>query len=860
LVAALLACLRELGLAVGEPTTAPPDGPVALVLVVLPPGELPAGAGHPLEEVLEPWRDRIVPVADGDHASSAFGDLSQLVLGDLGIDEAARRIRLIHDVGGATLAALVRLESSARAWLAEGEGRPGLLRGAAIDEAQGVVGRSSTIASDDVRRFVRASAHARTRLQRIQAVVAVVVAALLVAGSVAALAQRQAAVEAEHVAVTRTAAAEANRLAGLAVGMIGTDPDLPWILVRDALRSSATPEAIAAARRVAQVVPRHTSIRLTGIPSSLSTDPRSGRVVIGYVDGSVEVRSGADGTLQYSWSPPSEGAQTIAIAPGGDLVSVGSTVRDVTSGDAVASLDGHFAGWVDATRVLVAKDALLSVVDVRTSSTQPTQVTLQAGDTPAWSAAGDAPVVALLDGTRILSVDAATGTAIASENLSDFTPLDLATSADGSSVYVLGSGGAAGLVRKDGALAPVPANGNGLKVVAAGGTWLVGFGSQPVARIDQRTRTIVSTYLAHRGMVTGLGALPEGRTVTAGADRYLRLWEPLPDVNYGKHDGPLTLDAFTRGAPQFRALTRPQLALSHDGSVLVATDPNRGFVRTIDPATLETRSSVWVTTTPTSSLPADHGRAVVLSRGRGLDVIDIGGPKTLWSQPWLSVRVGAALAAIDETGTNAVVAGPQGIDLTSSDGNVNTLTMPYHQTPAWVGFDGSVPVMITTTGEDFRGPAFEGTALPDLGSPVAGAAISRGAILLVGADGTLAEVSDGRLRVIRRLGSEMIPFALHPSADGSAVAVLGAKGAYVVATSSGELIADLSTPDADSTVRDAVVDGSSAWIIRADGGVWKERLRTPTQLVEEIDSGVPRAATPAEEAAFASVVVTIGAD
>ncbi|WP_146111874.1 WD40 repeat domain-containing protein [Arthrobacter sp. MYb227] len=854
--------IESRGAAVVLPTDELPSSPVSLVVVAI----AANASADPMtvEKVLEPWRNQLVPVVEGSTPSHILGNLSHLVLGQLSVSQIADRIVLLANVGGARLAYLVRLEARADQWFVSDRNRATLLRGSAIDEATKVVGAASMVASPRAKEFVRASLEARRSRSRIQRAIAGIVAGVLIAGSTVAVVQRQTANAAAMSAEARAADAQSVRLAGLATSLIGTDPDLPWLLATEALQQSQTADAIDSARRVIQSAPTHQSIKLDGLPIAMASDRITGKIIIRFVDGSTELRSADDGQLIRQFSALSTDLAGADIAPGGKTVLVGNRLIDVESAQTIRTFSGTFGGWASPGSALIVQKKKLALLDIKSGSIKQTQVIITSPEDAAFSVAAHAPIATILDGKRLLSVNLNTGTALAPLNIERDSMVSIATSDDGAMAFIALSQGSKIFHRSEGNLEDVNVIGTGTAVVCNGKTWIIANNMLPISHLGVESKTVHASYLAHRGPISGIGALSGGRTVTSGADGYLRIWDPLPDISFPAGGDKLQgFDAFSR-AGLARTLYRPKLSLSNDRKTITVSNANQGSVDVLNSVDLTKKDGTLSGGAPIINVPLSNERFVRINNlgtELSLMVVEVSTNKILWkATPDENMRYLHEVTA-DSTGSRVATASSKSLVSYGSDGSI--IRTPFDRTsiPVWIGMREGNAMAVTSEGMYFQEGA-DPVPLTELGSPIVSAALGpENSIFVLGTDGTLAQSNAGRMRVITNLGSTLGAFSMRASKDGTQIAVLGSASSVVVSAVDGHTLLDLSPTDRNySTIRDVALDGNSVWLVRADGGVLNVPLSSETKLRDTLESVTPRMMSIAERESLENVVTTIGAD
>ncbi|MEV7663517.1 hypothetical protein [Paenarthrobacter sp. NPDC089316] len=846
------------GASVFGPTKDLPTSTVDVVVVAIPLEN--SVVPEKVKDDLDPWRDRLVPVVEGTVSSPILNDLSQLFLGKLSVAEVADRIALLATIGGSTLASLARLEARAHQWNEASGATSHLLRGQAIDDATKTLSAASAIATRNANHYVKASVDGRRRRNRLQGAVSGVVVIALASGSTVAFLQQQEANAASSLAQTRSAAAESVRLAGLATSLIGTDPDLPWLLAAQGLHRSNTPEAIAAARRVVQSTPSHTSIRLPALPRSLASDPTTGTIAVRYVEGNTEVRSGVDGQLVQSFTAEPTDTSGVAIAPGGKVLAIGQRLVNVSTGQTITTLPGSICGWTSARTAMTVNEGKLVLNDITSGTATPTQISITSPSKVACSVAAKAPIATILDGNDVLSVDLDKGTALPPQTVENSGAADIATSDDGSMAYVALPGGSKGFQRTATNLKPVDVRGTGNLVVSNGTTWAVGDNVRPTTQVGIASGTIIDSYLSHRGPISGIAALPGGRTATSGADGYLRLWSPPDAVAYPDGGDQLRTDLFSRGAPSSRVLYRPQMVLSNDGNSLAVSNSAQGTATILNSSDFGKNAGRFVGNSPSATVPLPSKLFFHHVPDQSFSVIDIEKSQVVWRSS-LSTSLKPIIAAANDAGTRVGFATSKAMVSVASDGASHMTEFESTGTPVWMSITDTDMTVVLSQGTIYR-EGVPPVSVSGLGSPVAAAAAGpRGSILLVGTNGTLAEASEGNLRIITRLSTGIGAFAIRVSPDGSLIAVLGAGAGIVVNATDGGVRLDL-TPQDDrhAVIRDVAIAGGTVWESRADGGFLKVDLTSEAQLLDTLDHETPRALSTEESNSLATVVTTLGAD
>lgn len=869
----LLEALRSRGATVTGPTVDVPAGPVDAVLVLLSGTEADVAASAGLEERLNPWRERLVPAVAGDRPSPAFADRSQLLLATVGVERATERVLLVARVGGPALASLYRLLNSVQEW--EGGGRPDnlLLRGAAVDDAllQLNAAAAASEAFPAVPEYVAASSKRRRRRSRRALAIAAAAAAVLVAASTTALVQQRfaSAATAEHVHERRHS--DSVRLAGLATDALSLDPDLPWLLAAEALRSEVSVEALDSARQVLAASPAHRSVALPGLAYGLATDAESDTLALFYADGRVEVRSGEDGAQLVQLAGEGPRPDFVSLAPGGELLLIGgdgARFVDAADGETVAALapDRLFWGWADASHALVSDGGALGRLHVADGTLEPTGTTVAATDIEqqGWSSPPGADWTYLLDGDTLVAVDLTTGRAMPGVPVPGAG--DVAASEDGQQVLVtVGSGRPKLFTRGPDGLTPEDAAGFGERVTAMAGGWLVtdATGQARVVRSGQRAPAYV--FSAHRGPVVGSGALAGGRFATVGGDRYLRLWS-LDAERQVLPSEPPTADVLKRGPSWRMETSRPMIAFDQGSGDVTYTLQSPALAGVLDGETLERvgeESYLGDISIATRALPG--GRIAVVQNSGWTGVANVMRGRLEWSREFnvdAAWNVTDTLVGASSDGERLALANRATMLAWGATGEPVQVEFTVQENPVAVLIDDDHRASVVTVSGTWYREGEETVEVVSEGQTAVAAAWGTDRVLwvLTGA-GDLLAIKGDRTRNVGTVPDGLEGFALRPSGDGRHVGVIGRDNSVVVTASDGCVVAAFPRAASDgSELRDVASDGDIVWAIRADGAVIRRAILDDRGVGERLREQTPRQLTAAERAAVASATSLIGGE
>ena len=878
--------LRQEGVLVTGPTDALPDHDVdVLLVVILDQGlEKTTDGLATFEAQFAPWRSHMVPVSVGNKAEPVFEDRSHLILGQLGEERTVRRILLIGQVGGSALAELFRLTGSAQQWDDGGRQPSLLLRGASVDSALALLGPAASLDAHAAlfREFVAASSKRRRRRNRVLAGVSGAITLTLLIVAAVAVGQQRTASAATEVFNRRHDRAESVRLAGLASDLVGVDPDLPWVLASQALSAEETTQARAAALEVLSLVPRHQTVSLPGFPRGLSTDATANRLAVAYTDGRVEIRSGVDGrvvrTVRADGDPE---PVTAALAPSGTRVAVfgrSSRLIDVGDGRTVRTLprDQDFWCWADADHALVSSSGKLGILDVSSGEMSATSVVLHATreQVRACSVAREGHVATLVDAGTVLSVDLDTGTAL--PGLPAEGGIDVATSSDGDSAYLVSRSGPSRLLTPTlGTITTGDGAGSGSHVSVFSGGYALADTTGQVEVVMPTQRAVARSFTGHRGPATGIGGLSGGRLATVGADRSMRIWDLGTELqrypNTG--EGIAGADLLARMPSSSLESYRPLVSLDAAGRHLTYALQQPSWTGTVDARTLEpVGASVRFGDIGFLMRPSGVAREVVTVHQSGssglwrLEDAKDGNATPVWSCPATTpLLLPAVLFGASPDGRRVAVASTSGFR------SWTEVACPEETSPQERGYDGrqQQPVavlvdaahqasVVSTSGIWWR----EGerpVSLTKQGVSVTAATLgSDGALYWVTGSEELFTRSGNRTRRIGAVPRGVSAFALGISPDGGLVAAIGNQRSVVLETAEGRLVMDLPPNGGPgSEIRDLAIGRGEVWGVRADGAIIRRPVLDDAETLRELVDHAPRKESADERSSLAGAT-TIG--
>jgi hypothetical protein len=797
-----------------------------------------------MREDLAAWSDRIVPIALGGQASRAFGELSQVIPRPGTIHDSAQRILSVARASGLDLASYYRLARTAASWHRSGRPPAGLLSESALTEAESVLAapqmRLVGGAGEVLRDYVAESRHHRLRRRRRAGVIAGSLGVVLaLATGVAQVSQSQADAAQAH-ALDEAGRENSLRLAAAALDSTQIDPDLPALLAEAALEDARTSEALAAAVQIGATQVPHVTHPLEGVPIGLAVHP-SGVIAVGETAGTIWVTSVED---------PGDGARlaavagvspwVLAISPDRGKVAVGDRTRiivhDAKSGTLVNdfTLDGSPMFWVDDERLAVSGDPV-RIVEVGTGRVDP--FVPGSGEIAAWAVSTDGQRAALLYPDQVRLLSTATLESLASQSVDGGR--DVTFTGDGTALVIRTDQGASvwrtleaddPMGKSDVRLAGPIAAGPGVTVVSVSPyscEWI----ELTATGLDD-----VTAAPCHAGSpVVGVGSLPDGRTVTVGGDRRLRVWGEPPLMRSDALSPPIPLDLFTRYTSAERGRIRGRLAIHPTGDIVAL--PNdamapRGAFR-LSPTDLGQVEETKFWRAYGGSVLSPHGTAIALTSDGATGVLDLATGES-WVIETGCLSSLAVPTAVSDNAEFAVCQAQTGHVLASQGGARPVIsTEPGAAVGVFVSDSGEVGV--ATKDGVIRDSAGRIARIAPSGAALV--AVTRepesGVFVSLDSNAQVHEAVNGELRRIASLTPDLRGHALAVGSDH--VAVMGASQTLILARATGTEITRFridGTPMGDGAGFDRIDDvaflGSSAYILGNDNRVARVDLDPTT--------------------------------
>ncbi len=722
-----------------------------------------------------------------------------------------------------------------------------------------------------VERFLDAGLRAARQRSRKRAGIALGLSALLVVAATVALIQRAAALDARDAAHSAAAKSQAERLARLARQSIGSDPDLPSVLARRAYELDPSPAIRVVLRRAVDAAPWHRSYRLSEIPFELVGSPRSPLVVTAADGGRVALIDSRDGKLVASAPAPTEEGRvpvlavspdgtSVAVAYDGGLVQVRTldrsfrVTRSILMRQAVDALSLSVA-WLGAGELLSAWSGLPALrVDLPEGRAAKVDVGAIA---PAFAVGGaaDGSLAVLVGRRRVAILEAgrdgpcAVLTAQRSEPgvtvVVDLVNREAVVAGQGQVVSQLPiPAGCAAPGGRRPELSGWPAgSGSQAAVALPKGGVMVGTALGDVVQMTPPALYPADAFLAHGGLVTGVAIAAGGRLVTAGTDRWLRVWKTTPPAPVYPTGPAFHVElGESYSFDLTRSTWRSMLAVDEAEEEVVTGGFNSGYLAAADLGRLaEPRVSSWLyPSTSIRPVPTSPCSALVLGSGGDVRVVrcEHDEPAVVWTRPGSIDPAWTVNSAISEDGRAVALWNGSEVELTQVPGGRGfgveldgVVAGAFDPERRFVAVDERGTVSVIDSSEETRRVAV------DVGAhPVAAMAVTAAgrAVLLVTVDGqmVLADTANGRVR--SRLAVDSIPaepIDAEVSRDGRLAAVVGSAGFAVVDLRRGLTIAARSVSEEEGVgaePRDAAFldGGRSLLVMRADEGLVKYPLES----------------------------------
>lgn len=829
----------------------PPFDPaedVDLVVVLVDPADDVISVRDLAQQIEDSFTGRLAPVVDGSSPAQVLPDLSQIVIGNRPWAEVAAQILESAHLTGSQWVELGRLSSLAGQWRAGGRSRAALLSDSELTAAGDLLA-SPNIATragyPAVVELVTASRH-QSRRKRRQWLSAFAVVTLLL-GMATATAGWQAAQarSAASAAAEEGSRSTANRLSRDAVDALGGDPDLPWLLADRALRSAHTPESMAAATTVLQSVPAHTTINLGKAPRSLSADREGTRLVIGYSDGSFELRN-ADGTHPTTVLAPEDGDGTGVLSPdGATLFVTGPQPRMIAlssmAATQVPAMADAPAVWL-ADRVLtVAPGGLVAVAPDGSSAPTTIQPGRDPGDIVTLGVSPSGTYIGLVGTGRYAIVDAATGQEVAG---GDRTALDeIGRYPSSSIVFALAEYEAD---RRRGAEWTLPSaseltlNSQAVQPLQSGAQ-VAGVLSE--VRVRDVSGATLMSFPAHRGPVLGVAETDRG-FASVGGDRQLRLWRPHLPVY------PFEFD-------QMRILVddgRARVALDQTGrTVVVSQGP---LVRALDATTLAPLAETRFTAFGASvASPSQQSGVVGIVSDRFAQTLNV----QTFQRGWVVQDPTTSMASVRTTALTATAPDASAI-ISAQDKTVQIYSPRLDYVPTFetgspvvsVFFASGAPTWVTARGQLYQERDGQARVIDVIRQPngpdLVAATMVHDTTLTVDSSGALRTYPADR--TLTTLGQLADARALVPNTDGTRVAVIGPQETTILDTSTGAVRGRIPS-STGGPVEDVAFNGEHDVLVVRDEGLVELINVDPTSQGTTLRENAPRPLSDLEADAFA---------
>ncbi|MFI8774872.1 WD40 repeat domain-containing protein [Gordonia sp. NPDC062954] len=835
-------------------------------------------------------RGEIIPVSRSrTDAVNYLSDLSHAIFDNSSVPDMATEIAAIATVGGRRITEWNRIVIRAREWRENPATAP-LMDEADTQSAELIVADPPRLfAANDVesvRLFVAASESAISRRRRravgVLSAVAVALVALIGLASCQAVNANNSRVEAREAQAT----AEADRLADLSIRTASADPDLPLVLLNEALDIKVTDRVRAAVNTVEAGTWPHRSLRLPAAPVEVSAAQNASRVaVLTSTPPTVHVYNTADGTVVAQRQlPPAEQDQGVAFALSADGARValqyeGDSIQvfDVSGGQltSVPKSQGELLGWLDSRNLAVATSGGLGSLDHSDGGMTPV-VTVAAGDLPVrgFARTPDGSVTAVLahDVLYLSGPDVATNKHPVSGGM------DVSVSADGKTAAVAGYPESY-IVRTDQARdepSPIAVNATHVNLVAGS---VFAFGTREGRLVQTNSSTVLRSVVAHLDLGTKASRDGSGRLVSIGYDGYMRIWTPDPNnhgggepVMFGRlHDMADAVFARQSNSSLLES-TRNQIRM-RPGSTFATVIAQPNYVWTVDVDThkaTDDRPTYFGGLDADSALsPSGTAAARVVSKGAGTATVSDKNGRLIseagidgTSLQMAIAGMGEGLLAVDDDASTVVTADPTHLycwSTTQLGPNLYNRTFDAGRGPVALSaqkVDGTSRCRALTADgylRDEKGDEHKLT-IPGLTQRLeagdtrfAAGTFTDGqrTVIAVTSDGEIYRITGKTGDRIGTVGPGLETIAVRISPSGKIVVVIGQKATVFVDTESGDtidrdvaqgtsFISDVAFTDTEERNVVAVTSLSAIMPLSVDGGCGQElcAMPAPRELTE----------------------------
>ncbi len=830
----------------------------AWILALLPPRE--GLSVTSLEAAYQAFPARFIPMVVGSTPSPVFGHLSQIVTPAADMSRAVQQIALLTQASGVERLEVDEWVNRARAWSRAGRPRRALelhrdLGG--LTSALRTAGRIGHSAAPELADYLRECTAAARRRSRRFAITSAVAATSLVAFSGLALGARTNQSAAATAADLRAAESASSRFVRLADEALrsGTDPDLPYLLVGEALRSKATDQAITMARRVLDAIPEHVSIPLGESAAQVATSLDGSRIAVTLSTGAVQVR-GADGALLQSLEPTADGngspSRTVLSPDGTRLAILAHRTRVFREGEQSQDVDlggTPLTGWFrDDVLMVVTTTGLTTVDGAGQVETVTTLLPSTLGPAVAADVTPDGKTVAVTDGTRLW-----VGRTDGSATVVDSAPGDIAgVVLDHSATWIA-------LIHGTAKNALLSLTGSKLTPsISDQASYARGpEGVLVTIRRDGRAclfqPEVGHEYFcppAHVGALKTSAPLGRGGMVTAGSDGFLRLWRGIPI--------PKSPNAFAIAPDRIPNKDSSTVAWRRS-RVEVDRTTGTGAVLVYPAGTAVTFSTADFTQIRSTFLKIPAGQyGIALSPGghfigqawqEGSTLaLDLATMKVRWTSTVAPPASATLAVVIDRAGNSIVAASPHEAQQWLSDGTTRKVSLRGDPVQALIGREGSVTA-VDKAGETYRlGPDTGSSSLvafPSCSGETAAMdvdASGRGYRVL--SNGALITCNNTSATPLTLLPESLRAFAAKVDDDGRRLALFGPSETLVLDTSSGEPLLHTFDRSWVGPIDDLTfLDEERVLAVTHAGVLTVRTLASSSTIADRVSAAVPRAPT-----------------
>ena len=811
----------------------------------------------------------LLPVALDQGGTTLLRSVSHLDHRALGADRTAQRIAVVATAGSADLAAWNRLTGRAQQWVAGGRPTSARLSAEDADAAEALlvrpIGRTASeerVAVEDLVGFSRRSER-RRRVARI-ALVTAVVAVLAVAATSAAGQSRTARQEASRAdrAADRS---RAGRLLDQAEAQAPFDPDLPWLLAREALDDDPSSTVAArAAALVSRLVP-HTTTDLPFAPGPMATaGPHAAILSLG--TDRIAVVDVDTGALVVDITAEGDRFDGFALSPDGARLAVldeGLRIVEVATGEAGPVLHGRADGvqWPSVDRVLLQDGDEIVAVDP--DGAPDTRLATVDGARFLDATPDDWIAVAIGGGVTVLGPDGEEQATIDEPDVTGIT-----ASPDDEELLVWTSFGfrrvpltRTGAVDEDREERTVRVTERSLRWVAqapgAEGVLPICLSDGMIGAVHPGTSTVVDGFVAHRGTCLAVAALSDERWVSVGTDRRLRTWDTSgrAETFIDGQAVSIEISALLTGSGDAETL-RAQIVAAPGSERATATATPAFAVAIVDRRTGRVARSASIGGIDAPVRPA----ATV---GRGVRFYP-NAPSTWDVEARASVDLPPAPLSPSERSmvvspdgrTVAVVGEAATYVVSADDVDAGWREEPYDQVDRPVAArvdDAGRATVLFANGALWRSGDGSSTRLVDGAERLEVGRISPdGTIVAVAADARVLVGDDTGLAPRGEVARDVRPYAVDVSADGTHAAVIGLRRTQVVRLDEGTIVAEDIVDEDYRPITAMLFDdddpAGGGVAVRADGSVRRWDLVRPADVGAALRDGAPRRLTDEERA------------